>query len=72
MKPFYFFGRVGDLPGALLTRAVDEFAEQNRKTAALLEGPLRTISLLVAASKYEQHDPRSRAAMNALKRPPIV
>ena len=49
---FYFSGRAGDLPTALLAHATASLAEQNRKTAKLLSRPLHTIAHLVAAAKY--------------------
>lgn len=37
MELFYFAGRAGDLPAALLRKAVDELREQNYKTGKLLK-----------------------------------
>lgn len=72
---FYFHGRAGDLPLALLRHTNESLAAQNRKNAALLKGPLHTIQNLVSAAKINIDGPenprrfnRSRAIRNIITR----
>jgi hypothetical protein len=51
MKPFYFFGRVGDLPAALLRHLTAEYKEQNDALRPIVEDFEHTVSNLLYAGK---------------------
>ncbi len=59
---FYFHGRAGDLPAALLRYETSELKKVNVALGHKLAKPLHTISELVRAAKIDADGPRRRAA----------
>jgi hypothetical protein len=73
MLIFYFHGRAGDLPAALLRHATQELHETNEQLRKRIANPLRTIKLLAAACDTgPRRRGEQRAALNALIRTPFI
>jgi hypothetical protein len=70
---FYFHGRAGDLPAALLRHETAELKKVNVQLSKQIANPLRTIKLLAAACDTgPRRRGEQRAALNALIRTPFV
>lgn len=69
---FTYSGHVKDLPVALLKNATESLHKQNLLVHKSLKNPIRTIRLLAQASRYHSNDKYARAAMNSLKRWPLI
>lgn len=69
---FIYSGEARGLWPALLVHATDSLAAQNKLIHQKLKNPIRTIRLLTQASRYHSNDKYARAALNSLKRWPLI